>query len=365
MQVGRFIKRLINPEPEEKGEAKRDERESESGAGEESSTNFVQVEGFSDSQLGEPVSASVEPESSPDLSSNSSDEEETIPEPEQQPEPGPEPDAKPEEELQTASSLYATDSELREAGLDPDDLGEEEPEDPEQPEAPEANEESEPVSEAEPELVEAEAEQPAEEEQPEEASSATPDEPEPEPEPAISAPNIDEELSLARSAVESGFVVTLATELRTPISSLRVSFDLLKDPEAIRNNPVESNRLVENIERSIVRLERQASDLLEVGYIHNGNLTLAKEPLLVSEPVLAAIDISRPAATLRKVAIELEMEPDLPRVITDGLRLTQIVSHLLSNAIKFTPVGGSVVIDLPPIALPLIISDSRPVEAWA
>jgi len=178
MQVGRFIKRLINPEPEEKGEAKRDERESESGAGEESSTNFVQVEGFSDSQLGEPVSASVEPESSPDLSSNSSDEEETIPEPEQQPEPGPEPDAKPEEELQTASSLYATDSELREAGLDPDDLGEEEPEDPEQPEAPEANEESEPVSEAEPELVEAEAEQPAEEEQPEEASSATPDEPE-------------------------------------------------------------------------------------------------------------------------------------------------------------------------------------------
>ena len=172
-------------------------------------------------------------------------------------------------------------------------------------------------------------------------------------------------MSLARSAVESGFVVTLATELRTPISSLRVSFDLLKDPEVIRNNPVESNRLVENIERSIVRLERQASDLLEVGYIHNGNLTLAKEPLLVSEPVLAAIDISRPAATLRKVAIELEMEPDLPRAITDGLRLTQIVSHLLSNAIKFTPVGGSVVIDLPPIALPLIISDSRPVEAWA
>lgn len=62
--------------------------------------------------------------------------------------------------------------------------------------------------------------------------------------------------------------------------------------------------------------------------------------------MLAAIDISRSAATLRKVAIELEMEPDLPRAIADGLRLTQIVSHLLSNSIKFTPVGGSVVISM-------------------
>ena len=352
MQVGRFIKRLINPEPEDKGESKRDERQAGSDPPEEeSSTDFIQVEGFSDSQLGEPVSASVEPDSSPEQPPSSSNEEpgpEPDPEPDQQPEPEPES----EEEPRPASSLYATDTELREAGLGPDDLDQSEPE------APETNE----VSEAELGLPEPDVEIPSEEEpepgitpniaaeeQPEETSSATPDEPEdnhPEPEPPVAAPNIDEELSLARSAVDSGFVITLATELITPISSLRASFDMLNDPEAIRNNPVESNRLVGNIERSIGILERQASDLLEVGYIHNGNLTLAKEPMLVSESVLAAIDISRSAATLRKIAIEFEMEPDLPRAIADGLRLTQIMTHLLSNAIKFAPVGGSVVISM-------------------
>jgi signal transduction histidine kinase len=167
--------------------------------------------------------------------------------------------------------------------------------------------------------------------------------PEPEPEPAKS--NVDER-SLAQSAVNAGFVITLATELRTPISSLRVSFDLLKDPEAVRNNPEESKRLVGNIERSIARLERQASDLLEVGYINTGSLSLIKQPINISEPILAAIDISRSTAALRQVAIELEMEPDIPRVIADGFRLTQIMTHLLSNAIKFAPVGESVVISL-------------------
>ena len=166
-------------------------------------------------------------------------------------------------------------------------------------------------------------------------------EPEPEPEPVGA-----DERSLAQSAVNAGFVITLATELRTPISSLRVSFDLLKDPEAVRNNPEESKRLVSNIERSIARLERQASDLLEVGYINTGSLSLVTQPINLSEPILASIDISRSTAALRQVAIELEMEPDIPQVIADGFRLTQVMTHLLSNAIKFAPVGESVVISI-------------------
>lgn len=155
-----------------------------------------------------------------------------------------------------------------------------------------------------------------------------------------------DERSLAHSAVNAGFVITLATELRTPLSSLRVSFDLLKDPEAIRNNPDETKRLVGNIERSITRLERQASDLLEVGYINTGSLSLIKQPINMSEPILAAMNVSRSKAALRQVAIELDIEPGLPRPIADGFRLTQIMTHLLSNSIKFTPVGKSTTISV-------------------
>ena len=146
MQVGRFIKRLINPEPEEKGTTQRDEREAGSGTKEESSTDFIRVEGFSDSQLGEPVSASVEPVSEASESPTSSNEEEIIPEPEPTPEPEPEPEPAPEKEQQTAASLFATDDELREAGIDPDELDQEEPE------SPEENDDSVPVPEAEPDI---------------------------------------------------------------------------------------------------------------------------------------------------------------------------------------------------------------------
>jgi len=66
----------------------------------------------------------------------------------------------------------------------------------------------------------------------------------------------------------------------------------------------------------------------------------------MSVPVLAAIDSSRTAAALRHVDIEFEMEPKLPEVDADGFRLTQIITQLLSNAIKFSPVGEAVLISI-------------------
>jgi len=150
----------------------------------------------------------------------------------------------------------------------------------------------------------------------------------------------------ASSLVNAAFIITLAQELRTPISSLRVSYDLLKDPDALKDNPQEGKRLLENLERSIGRLERQASDLLEVGYIESGSLSLIKQPINASEPVLAAMDILRPTAGQRQVAIELDIDYSLPPVVADPFRLTQVLTHLLSNAMKFTPVRGTIAVEI-------------------
>ncbi len=100
------------------------------------------------------------------------------------------------------------------------------------------------------------------------------------------------------------------------------------------------------MDRSIARLERQAADLLDVGYLRSGSLSLVKQPVDVTEPLLAAIDISRPAAALRHVAIELELPADLPNLNADGRRLEQVMTHLLSNAIRFSPVNNSVTITI-------------------
>ena len=240
-------------------------------------------------------------------------------------------------------SLFATAEEVQEAGIDPAALFEHESREET------ARQESKPGPEPEPEseqMPESEdEEQVASGQQPEPEDNLPEPEPEPEkPELSTVQPPVAGDFSLARSAVNSGFIVTLGHELRTPIASLRVSYDLLKDPETVKGNPGELRRLLGNIDRSIAKLERQASDLLEVGYIRSGSISLVKQPLDLTEPLLAAIDISRPAAAQRHVAIELELQPDQPRVIADGYRLTQVMTHLLSNAIKFTPVQGSVLI---------------------
>lgn len=396
MRPGRFLKRLISPDPDEV-DALREERTEQSEAGENASISPA-VPGSDGDQPREPVSASgSSTDSDPDsgtvvAAEKSEPPEEEIPSDkpfateEEQREAGidlpelfgaddlqsdfPEPDLDPELETATSAEITADvgpdpkstalhdevvevgaadepdlqiDTEQEEttqpAGDDVIEASQPEPEitvDP--PAAPEPDHELAPEQEKTVASLESDdAEDAITEPQPEPESEPDP-EPEQEPlaapELPVKEPIADEELSLARSAVNTGFVITLATELRTPISSLRVSLDLLRDPEATRSNPTESKRLVGNIERSIARLERQASDLLEVGYIHTGSLTLLKQPIVMTEPVLAAIDIAKSPATLRRVSIELEMEPDLPRVIADGFRLTQIMTHLLSNAIK-------------------------------
>jgi signal transduction histidine kinase len=303
MRPGRFLKRLINPESEEAVTdqiaeiASSEVIEEVSPVGEFDLANTTQEESTEREER-----VSVEPEAPADNR--------TIDQP----------------DSEAADRLYATDEELRAAGIDPEQLGG-----------------NDAVADAGPDVASTEQG---------DSVKLEDNSPEREPDTPVSGVKPDavpeqvDEQSLARSAVSAGFVITLATELRTPISSLRVSFDLLKDPEAVRSNPEESKRLIGNIERSIARLERQASDLLEVGYINTGSLTLIKQPINISEPILAAIDISRSTAALRQVAIELEIEPNLPRVVADGFRLTQIVTHLLSNAIKFTPVGESVVISM-------------------
>lgn len=161
-------------------------------------------------------------------------------------------------------------------------------------------------------------------------------------EPGRNVPLTEEEL--AGGAVGAEFIVTLAQELRAPLSALRVSFDLLKDPNAIRNRPGELRRLLDNMERSIARLERQMTDLLEVGYLRSGTLPLRREVVSPNGVLAAAIDHLRPQAAQRNVAIELIVEEALPAVNVDPARLEQVLVHLLSNAIKFTAVDGLVMV---------------------
>lgn len=149
----------------------------------------------------------------------------------------------------------------------------------------------------------------------------------------------------AASSEEGGigieFLSNLAHQLRSPLSSLRVWVDLLKDPAALAN-PEDAKKLVEGIERATTRLERQVSDVLEIGYLESGTLTFESGLVDATEQIAAAVGDVDHAARSRSITFDLKVADQPSSVLSSETRLRQIVGCLLSNAIRFSPVGGTI-----------------------
>ena len=107
----------------------------------------------------------------------------------------------------------------------------------------------------------------------------------------------------------------------------------------------ESRRFLDVVDRNSKRLLRLVSDLLFVAQIESGRLTLelgeANVRLLAEESVEAL----RPAAEAGSVELRLDSAP-VPALRGDAARLGQLLDNLVSNAVKFTPRGGRVVVAL-------------------
>ena len=143
------------------------------------------------------------------------------------------------------------------------------------------------------------------------------------------------------------FLANLAHQLRSPISSLRVWVDLLADPSAI-GRPEDIQKLVSGIDRATSRLERQISDVLEVGYLATGNLAIELGEVDATLQILNAIKDAEHVASSRRVGIDINLDDAGALVVADGERLKQVMSYLLSNAIRFSPVDGKIAVNVGP-----------------
>jgi two-component system phosphate regulon sensor histidine kinase PhoR len=101
-------------------------------------------------------------------------------------------------------------------------------------------------------------------------------------------------------------------------------------------------RLLQNIRRNTVRLNKLVGDLLDISRIQTGTMKLSIEPTLLREAVRESIETVRPLAKAKNLTIKTQM-PSRPVLIkADPSRLVQILINLLSNAVSFTPEGGTV-----------------------
>ena len=137
------------------------------------------------------------------------------------------------------------------------------------------------------------------------------------------------------------FIATLAHELRNPLAPMRTSVDVLQQLPA---DAAERPSMLAIIDRQVTHMTRLVEDLLEVSRITRGMVELRKEVVDLGVAVRHCVEAAAPlvAAGEQTLALDLPDEP-LP-VAADPVRLSQVITNLLSNACKYTDQRGRITV---------------------
>jgi PAS domain S-box-containing protein len=139
------------------------------------------------------------------------------------------------------------------------------------------------------------------------------------------------------------FLAMLGHELRNPLAPIRNALDLMRI-QSNGDTRLEWARSV--IDRQLTQLTRLVDDLLDIGRISSGKIALHQEPIEINAAVQRAVEASRPLADASKHSLEVRFSPEPLAVDGDLTRLSQAVMNLLTNAIKYTPPGGKIEVDV-------------------
>lgn len=169
--------------------------------------------------------------------------------------------------------------------------------------------------------------------------------------------NMDELLALDRA--KSEFVSIASHELRTPLTSIKGSLGLLSSG-ILGQLDAESREMVLVAEQETDRLVRLINDMLDLAKIESRSITLKKDWTDLGELMQKTVQGLHGFATAAGVKIEIVCEKDNLEVFIDADRIQQVLTNLFSNAIKYSPKNGVVILNVSVMhegSLELSISD--------
>jgi len=167
--------------------------------------------------------------------------------------------------------------------------------------------------------------------------------------PALVAWSVD--VSAARAATlaaeeanraKTEFLAAMSHELRTPLNAIN-GFAETMQAEIL--GPLGNDRYKEycgHIVESGHHLTALINDVLDIAKVESGRVSLRDETVSVERLVSAALTMVGDRAREGEVGLAAQVEPDLPQLRADELRLKQVLLNVLGNAVKFTPAGGRV-----------------------
>ena len=141
--------------------------------------------------------------------------------------------------------------------------------------------------------------------------------------------------------IRRNLFANVAHELRTPLTILQGKLEWIQQ----RGQPVQPESLLP-LQDELIRLNRLVDDLHQLSLAEAKKLPLDQKPTDIPQLLSRIIDRIQPDADRKGVEIRLHCDAGIPSISVDSNRITQVFLNLLTNALRYTPPGGSVKIDI-------------------
>jgi signal transduction histidine kinase len=147
----------------------------------------------------------------------------------------------------------------------------------------------------------------------------------------------------AANRAKDDFLAMVSHELRSPANVVRGWTSLLRSG---RLDAASVAKGLEVIERNVTLQGRLIEDIVDSMRVAKGTMRLRRQPIDLASVVTAAVDAARPSAAAQGIDLQQTVDVVEAPVFGDPERLQQVMTNLLSNALKFTPSGGSVTVEM-------------------
>ncbi|MEO8419868.1 MAG: HAMP domain-containing sensor histidine kinase [Hyphomicrobium sp.] len=144
------------------------------------------------------------------------------------------------------------------------------------------------------------------------------------------------------SKVKSEFIANMSHELRTPLNAIIGFSKLLSEQDERRLSTTEIADYAHLIHDAAGHLLAVINNILDISKIQSGKAVMDPREVNLAEVLSASASSFRLMAENAGVLLEESIEVDLPSISGDGVRLRQVFTNLISNALKFTRSGGTV-----------------------
>ena len=144
---------------------------------------------------------------------------------------------------------------------------------------------------------------------------------------------------------KTNFIATVSHELKTPISSIKMSLQLLED-QRVGNMNEEQVKLVKSISDDSERLLKITGELLNFSQVETGKIQLSSQAINPDWIVQYALDAVKTTAEQKQITINTLYEQSLPVITVDPNKTAWVMINLLTNAIKHSPANSNIKVDV-------------------